>query len=201
MNLIRYIQAHVQWSTKTFGHGAHSTRLINHIRKELDEVAADPSDLEEWIDVIILALDGAWRAGYNAADIAKMLMAKLKKNQTRTFIISEDPDQPAEHDRGQEEGSTMKSSRVTIKDLEEEIRSLRVGLGNQTDAMRALQDENRHLIKTLGMSREDVSLLESELNTQQQSLAQAHETISLLVRKMPSSQARPGLEPQNGQDH
>lgn len=99
MNLLTYIRDHIRWSKKTFGEGTFSTRLVNHIRKECDEITAKPTDLEEWIDVIILGIDGAWRAGYNAADIAEMLRAKLKKNQARTFVIPSDPDQPAEHDR------------------------------------------------------------------------------------------------------
>jgi hypothetical protein len=38
---------------------------IKHIKKELDdEIAHDPLDLGEWIDVIILGLDGAWRTGH-----------------------------------------------------------------------------------------------------------------------------------------
>ena len=104
MNLIDYIQRHIQWSQSTFGKSVSTTRLTTHIRKELLEIEAAPTDLEEWIDVIILGLDGAWRAGYNAASIAQMLEAKQAKNKARVFIIPRDPDQPAEHDRSREEG-------------------------------------------------------------------------------------------------
>jgi len=104
MNLIDYITRHIHWSRATFGRSVSTTRLTNHIRKELLEIEAAPHDLEEWVDVIILALDGAWRAGYNAPDIASMLEAKQAKNKSRVFIIPRDPDQPAEHDRSREEG-------------------------------------------------------------------------------------------------
>jgi len=211
MNLRTYIREHIRWSQKTFGEGAFSTRPVNHIRKELDELFAKPTDLEEWIDVIILALDGAWRAGYNAADIVKMLMAKLKKNQSRTFIIPKNPDQPAEHDRSQEEGHPMKKHAVTIADSEREIYDLREGLSNQTAAMISLTSENRHLAKTLQEKRLEVQMLEQALFQQQQYNAQAHETISVLVRKMPYAPqpAWPKVElvsedveiSKNGQEH
>lgn len=60
-------RAHIQrqraFSQKTFGPGQRVKGLCSHIRKELREIEKAPTDLEEWIDVIILALDGAWRAG------------------------------------------------------------------------------------------------------------------------------------------
>jgi len=55
------------------------------IRKELKEVLAAPFDLKEWIDVVILALDGAWRAGYEPKEIAAALEAKLEKNEKRSW--------------------------------------------------------------------------------------------------------------------
>lgn len=102
MNLIEYIRDQIRWSLSTFGDGPRDESLCNHIRKELDEIAAAPKDLEEWIDVIILALDGAWRAGYRPEQIAAMLESKQQKNFARTFIVPEDPTQPCEHDRTKE---------------------------------------------------------------------------------------------------
>lgn len=99
MNLIDYIQRHIKWSRATFGKGKFTQRLTNHIRKELREIEAAPTDLEEWIDVLILGLDGAWRAGHSAEEITLMLEAKLKKNKSRVFLLPDDPNEPAEHDR------------------------------------------------------------------------------------------------------
>lgn len=51
----------IAWSRKTFGPNKRTQGILEHIRKELKEVEADPSDVTEWIDVAILAVDGAWR--------------------------------------------------------------------------------------------------------------------------------------------
>lgn len=51
----------MEWSEKTFGPGMRTEGITAHIRKELLEIEEDPNSLEEWIDVMILAFDGAWR--------------------------------------------------------------------------------------------------------------------------------------------
>ena len=73
------------WSDKTFGPGYRAKGVVDHIRKELIEIEAAPTDLEEWIDVVILALDGAWRAGYSPAEIIAQLDAKQSKNEARDW--------------------------------------------------------------------------------------------------------------------
>lgn len=92
------------WSANTFGPGPRTLGVLNHIRSELDEIQADPEDLSEWIDVIILAIDGAWRAGWSPQDIIAAYHAKQEKNQARTWpdwrTMSQD--QPIEHDRSGE---------------------------------------------------------------------------------------------------
>lgn len=54
-----YNERQRQWSRKTFGEGKRTIGILAHIRKELAEIEAKPDDLEEWIDVVILALDGS----------------------------------------------------------------------------------------------------------------------------------------------
>jgi len=99
MNLIEYIQKHHAWSQATFGTQVSTIRLIRHIEKELKEIEAAPYDLEEWIDVIILAIDGACRIGARPQEIAEALQIKQDKNIVRRFVVPTDPNQPAEHDR------------------------------------------------------------------------------------------------------
>lgn len=72
---------------------------MNHIRKELREIEASPLDLEEWIDVVILALDGAWRAGHSPDDIITQLVAKQAKNEKRQWPDwrTADPGKAIEH--------------------------------------------------------------------------------------------------------
>ena len=84
-DLIQHLQRQRRWSTKTFGPGRRVKGVIAHIRKELKEIEADPDDLEEWIDVVLLALDGAWRAGHPPTEIALAIEAKQGKNELREW--------------------------------------------------------------------------------------------------------------------
>lgn len=75
-----------QWSVETFGPGDRYAGVIAHIRKELNEIEAATDDLEEWIDVILLALDGAFRsAGADGCEIVAALVAKHEKNRARRW--------------------------------------------------------------------------------------------------------------------
>ncbi len=83
--MIDYIERQIEWSRATFGEGRRTGGLTKHIAKELDEIRAEPLDVEEWCDVVILALDGAWRAGYTAEEIMAALQAKQTKNMGRVY--------------------------------------------------------------------------------------------------------------------
>ena len=93
-----------QWSLNTFGPGPRTQTVLDHIRRELDEVAADPTDLGEWVDVIILAFDGAWRHGWEPQQIIDAIKAKQAKNEARTWPDwrAMSADQAIEHDRSAE---------------------------------------------------------------------------------------------------
>ncbi len=86
-NLIDHLHRQRDFSRKTFGPGDRSAGVRDHIRKELDEVAAEPvgKRLPEWIDVILLALDGAWRDGHEPEEIARALRDKQTKNEGREW--------------------------------------------------------------------------------------------------------------------
>ena len=75
-----------EWSMATFGPGL---------------IEADPTDLAEWVDVIILAFDGAWRAGWEPAEILAAIKAKQARNEARTWPDwrSMSADHAIEHDR------------------------------------------------------------------------------------------------------
>ena len=92
------------WSEKTFGPGARAKGVVDHIRKELLEIEADPGDLKEWIDVAILALDGAWRSGASPDEIIAALTAKQAKNEARKWPDwrTMPADKAIEHDRSGE---------------------------------------------------------------------------------------------------
>ena len=84
-DLIQYLRRQRLFSERTFGPGQRTEGVIDHIRKELVEVEAAPTDLKEWIDVVTLALDGAWRAGYDPEQIVNQLERTLTRNENRQW--------------------------------------------------------------------------------------------------------------------
>jgi hypothetical protein len=96
-----HLQRQRDWSGRTFGPGSRAAGVVDHIRKELRELESDPADLAEWIDVTILALDGAWRAGYSPDEIIGALVAKQAKNEARVWPDwrTMPADKAIEHDR------------------------------------------------------------------------------------------------------
>lgn len=99
-----YLQRQIDWSEKTFGPGERAVGLVDHIQKELEEIKKAPNDLEEWIDVIILAFDGAWRSGHPVPDILSTLINKQRKNEGRTWPDwrTAEPGKAIEHDRSKD---------------------------------------------------------------------------------------------------
>ena len=81
----KHLQRQRDFSERTFGPGSRTSGVCDHIRKELEEIEAAPQDLEEWIDVVILALDGAWRTGATPEQIVAQLVAKQTKNEGRRW--------------------------------------------------------------------------------------------------------------------
>lgn len=74
------------WSRETFGPGDRYSGVIEHIRRELKEIEANPSDLTEWVDVIFLAMDGAWRSsGADGEAIVRKMLEKHKINRERRW--------------------------------------------------------------------------------------------------------------------
>lgn len=100
-DLVQHLQRQKEFSLKTFGPGSRTQGVLDHIRKELAEIEAQPHDLEEWVDLILLALDGAWRAGHLPAEIAAGIAAKQGKNERRQWPDwrTMSPDQAIEHVR------------------------------------------------------------------------------------------------------
>lgn len=84
-DFVKHCQRAMEFSEKTFGPANRKHGITNHIRKECNEIDNDPHDIFEWIDVMILAIDGAWRAGYTPEDIASALEAKQTINENRKW--------------------------------------------------------------------------------------------------------------------
>lgn len=99
MDLIKHLEKQKEFSLNSFGPGHRTAGVIDHIRKELREIEENPLDLEEWIDLILLSFDGAWRSGATPEQIVEMLQYKLDKNLKRDWPDwrTSDPDKAIEH--------------------------------------------------------------------------------------------------------
>lgn len=102
-----HLERQRRFSEATFGPGRRTKGIIDHIQKELVEIEQDPSDLGEWVDVIILGLDGAWRCGAEPAEIIAAIKAKQERNEARDWPDwrMADQDHAIEHDRTGDEPS------------------------------------------------------------------------------------------------
>lgn len=103
-DLVQHLHRQRRFSAATFGPGARTKGVVDHLRRELDEVLAAPTDLSEWVDLILLSFDGAWRAGHEPEAIAQAIAAKQAKNEARTWPDwrTADPDRAIEHVRAGE---------------------------------------------------------------------------------------------------
>ncbi len=107
-DLSQHLVRQSAFSAKAFGPGKRTGGILDHISKELAEVRAEaegsdettfnPKELEEWIDLVLLSLDGAWRCAAvptsdgealhpnDVADIVcQALIRKLVKNENRSW--------------------------------------------------------------------------------------------------------------------
>lgn len=95
--LAAFVQRGGEWSRRTFGEGRRTVGICRHISKELAEIQADPDDTREWIDVILLAIDGYRRHGGKPEQLAAMLQWKQDHNMEREWPPILPEDQPVEH--------------------------------------------------------------------------------------------------------
>jgi hypothetical protein len=95
-DLVQHLLRQIAWSHATFGPGVRTEAVIDHIRKELQEVIDSGGESLEWIDVVILALDGLTRQltycdGERAdaklvAETACLMIENLQaRNEARTW--------------------------------------------------------------------------------------------------------------------
>lgn len=59
--------------------------MTEHLRREIAEVEDDPTDISEWVDVVILASDGAMRHGASPQDVIRAVHEKWAVNRSRRW--------------------------------------------------------------------------------------------------------------------
>lgn len=86
-----------EWSEKTFG-SRGPIGSLKHLKKEIDEILADPTDKVEFADAQILLFDAAWRAGISHDELFQIAFDKMEVNRDRIYpaVVG---DEPCEHDR------------------------------------------------------------------------------------------------------
>jgi hypothetical protein len=113
MNLRQHLLRQMAFSHATFGPGRRTDGVIDHIQKELIEVRDMGGAGAEWVDVVILALDGLTRqlafsiagARQDPERIAKlacdMILAKQTCNEARSWPDwrTQSADHAIEHQR------------------------------------------------------------------------------------------------------
>lgn len=91
LDLVHLLREMLVWSKETFGCGIRTEPILKHIEMEVKEVRdSKGEDPYEWIDIIILAMDGALNAGYTPEEIAFFLRNKFEKNKKRTYEKNKD---------------------------------------------------------------------------------------------------------------
>lgn len=123
LDLHSHLLRQMAFSHSTYGPGARTLGVLEHIRKEIEEVKKAENSVErakEWTDLVILALDGltrelAYMDGKLRADpqvvaslALRYIVEKQSKNEGRAW-----PDwrtvaagKAIEHDRSKDEGQT-----------------------------------------------------------------------------------------------
>ena len=148
-DLTDHIRKQSIWSQNTFGPGARSAMTVAHIRKELIEIEADPTDITEWIDVILLAIDGACRAGASPEQICQTLTAKQAKNESRVWPDwrTAVPSGPIEHVREEpRRGASCDPTIQLVQQIEEE--------NEDNDCRGCFYNETPHLDGDIGNGKE-----------------------------------------------
>lgn len=121
-NLIVHLYNQRVFSIRTFGppgQGQKPEGVLRHIEKEVRELRVDPTNLEEWVDMMLLSMDGAIKSGHSPEEISTMLMAKQVKNESREWPDwrTGDLSQSIEHVRTQEEQQAKAQEEASLSQL------------------------------------------------------------------------------------
>lgn len=115
MDLAEHMKRQMAFSRATYGPGERTQGVCDHIAKEIEEIENSPDGglrSNEWVDVVILGLDGMWRAlaeeGTTWEDIphviAHLICCKQDRNEQRDWPDwrTADPNKAIEHVRSKD---------------------------------------------------------------------------------------------------
>lgn len=113
MDLQQHLIRQMAFSKATFGSGTRTNGVLDHIAKEVEEVRESNGSADEWVDLVILSLDGLTRQlsfcngsgkrNQMSSEIAemacKMIVGKQDRNENRDWpdFRTASPDKAIEH--------------------------------------------------------------------------------------------------------
>lgn len=130
MDLKQHLIRQMAFSHATFGPGQRLGGVIDHIHKELIEVENCGGEADEWVDVVILALDGLTRRlAYSTGDgerrdplvvaqmACNMIEGKQSRNEARRWPDwrTADTGKAIEHDRSGEQPRDTRTWRDGVR--------------------------------------------------------------------------------------
>jgi len=74
-----------QWSEVTFDDASPVPKL-HHLKREVDELLAEPYDRFEYADCLILLVDAARKAGLSADTLVETAFEKMEINKRRVWV-------------------------------------------------------------------------------------------------------------------
>ena len=100
IKLLYLVRTHKEWSDKTFGLPSERGPIgpLKHLAKEVNECLANPADLMEYADCLLLILDASHRQGLSAEQLIDLAIEKVHINEKRQWNVG-DVNSPAEHVR------------------------------------------------------------------------------------------------------
>ena len=118
MDLKQHLLRQMAFSHATFGPGERTKGVADHLRKEIDEMLLAGGESDEWVDIVILALDGLTRRlAYCTGDgtersnpdtvaqiACNLILGKQTRNEARSWPDwrTADPNRAIEHDRSKD---------------------------------------------------------------------------------------------------
>ena len=87
-----------RWADQTFGENRPPDGAIAHLQREVQELAAEPHDVWEYVDCLTLLLDAMSNAGINIRSVLSFSWDKLDINRHREWGEVQ-PDGTIEHVR------------------------------------------------------------------------------------------------------
>ena len=77
-------QRMTDWAEMNFPHRTNHS-ILTHLRRELDEIEADPNNTEEWADAFLLFMHGLRERGFDIHILLIALEKKFAINQAREW--------------------------------------------------------------------------------------------------------------------